>query len=73
MHNTIISVFVYITNLYFHSAAHGYYTLIVCATLLCIEPFLTMNPGLKNVSICAQHENCQIRLKIVSTKSQNSS
>ena len=32
-----------------------------------------MDPGLKNVSICSQRENCQISLKIVSTMSQNSS
>ena len=34
---------------------------------------LTMNPGLKNVSICSQQENCQISLKIVSIRSQISS
>ena len=33
----------------------------------------TMNPGLKNVSICSQQENCQISLKIVSIRSQISS
>ena len=38
---------------------------------ICI--IITMNPGLKNVSICSQHENCQISLKIVTTRSQNSS
>ena len=27
-----------------------------------------MNPDLKNVSICSQHENCQISLKIVGLK-----
>ena len=32
-----------------------------------------MNPGLKNVSICSQQENCQISLKIVSIRSQISS
>ena len=33
----------------------------------------TMNPGLKNVSICSQQENCQISLKIVSIRSEISS
>ena len=33
-------------------------------------PYGTMNPGIKNVSICSQHENCQISLKIVSSRSQ---
>ena len=41
--------------------------------ILLIWYHLTMNPGLNNVSICSQHENCQISLKIVSTMSQNSS
>ena len=38
-----------------------------------IGDVITMNPGLKNVSICSQQENCQISLKIVSIRSQISS
>ena len=30
----------------------------------------SMNPGLKNVSICSQQENCQISLKMFSIRSQ---
>ena len=32
----------------------------------------TLEPRSQNVSICSQHENCRISLKIVSTRSQNS-